>query len=69
MKLNKQQLDQLATLFGLIAGIFTVFGKYQVVPDREAGIVSGISLALLGAIVQRPASSHPTTEDLEEHHE
>lgn len=66
MKLNKKQLDILASVFGAVAGIATVLGTQQVIDSKIAGTVGGISTVLLGVIAQRPADAHPTTEDIEE---
>lgn len=66
LKLNKQQLDFIATVLGVIGGIATVLGTNQVIDGKIAGSVSGVSLVLLGAVTQRPATAKPTTEELEE---
>lgn len=66
MKLNKNQLDRLATIFGAIAGICTVFVNQNVGDRKVVGTVGGVSVVLLGIVTQRPADAHPTTEDVEE---
>jgi len=66
MKFNKNQLDLLATIFGVIAGICLVLTNQQVGDRKLVGTVGGISTVLLGIITQRPADAHPTTEDIEE---
>lgn len=66
MKLNKNQLDLLATIFGAIAGISTVLATQQVGNPKVIGTIGGVSTVLLGVITQRPANASPTTEDIEE---
>lgn len=66
IKLNKPQLDLLATIFGAIAGICTVLITQEVGNPKVVGTIGGVSTVLLGIITQRPASAAPTTEDLEE---
>lgn len=66
IKLNKNQLDTLATIFGAIAGICTVFVTQNVGDARAVGTIGGVSTVLLGIVTQRPADAHPTTEDVEE---
>lgn len=66
IKLNKNQLDLLATLFGAIAGISTVFITQDLGDRKVVGTVGGCATVLLGIITQRPADASPTTEDLEE---
>lgn len=66
IKLNKNQLDLLSTAFGAIAGICTVLTIQQVGNAKIVGTVGGVSTVLLGIVTQRPASAHPTTEDVEE---
>lgn len=65
-KLNKNQLDLLATIFGAIAGICTVLITQDVGDSKTVGTVGGVSTVLLGIITQRPANAHPNTEDVEE---
>lgn len=66
IKLNKNQLDLLATIFGAIAGICFVLTNQQVGDRKVVGTVGGIATVLLGIITQRPADAHPTTEDVED---
>lgn len=66
MKLNKKQLDVVATVLGAVAGIATVLGTQQIINPRLAGTISGVSTVLLGVVTQRPADSHPTTEEVEQ---
>lgn len=66
MKLSKNQLDNLSTLLGLAAAISVILAQYGWISDRLGGTVSGISLACLGYLTNKPASSHPTTEEAEE---
>lgn len=67
MRLNKNQLNILGTTLGAIAGIASVLGSQNIISPRIAGAVGGCATVLLGVVVQRPATSHPTTEDVEEH--
>ena len=66
MKLNKYQLDLLATLFGAIAGISTVFLTQEIGEPKTVGTVGGVATVFLGIITQRPANAAPNTEDVEE---
>lgn len=66
IKLNKPQLDLLATIFGLIAGICTVLINQEVGNSKLIGTIGGISTVALGVIAQRPANALPTTEEVEE---
>lgn len=66
LKLNKNQLDTLGTLFGLLAAICSVLLANGVGNPKMVGTIGGISTALLGYVVQRPAEQHPTTEEAEE---
>lgn len=66
MKFNKNQLDLLATIFGSIAGISTVFITQDVGDRKVVGTIGGCATVLLGVITQRPADASPTTEDVEE---
>lgn len=66
IKLNKNQLDFLGSVFGAIAGICTVLITQQVGDARIIGTIGGISTVLLGVVVQKPANAIPTTEDLED---
>ncbi|GET37431.1 hypothetical protein [Microseira wollei] len=66
LKFNKNQLDTLGTILGLIAGISTVLSTQGVVDKKIAGTVGGIATVFLGYVVQRPAKSPPTTEEAEE---
>lgn len=66
IKFNKNQLDLLATIFGAIAGICTVFATQKVGDIKVVGTIGGVSTVLLGVVSQRPADAHPTTEDVED---
>lgn len=63
--MNKKQLDRLGTFLGLIAGITGALATNDVYP-KTTGSIAGISTFCLGWLVQRPATKHPTTEDIEE---
>ncbi len=65
-RLNKNQLDLLATIFGAIAGIATVFITQDLGDRKVVGTVGGCATVLLGIVTQRPANAAPTTEELEE---
>lgn len=66
LKLNKLQLDLLATIFGAIAGITTVFITQDLGDRKVLGTIGGCATVLLGIVTQRPADAAPTTEDIED---
>lgn len=66
MQFNKNQLDQLGTIFGAIAGIATVLTTQGVIDSKVGGSISGIATVLLGIVIQRPATAQPTTEQVED---
>lgn len=57
-KLNftKKDLDKIATLLGLVAGISGVLGANDVIDSKTAGTVSGIATVCLGYLVQHPTN-------------
>lgn len=65
MRLSKDKLDFLGTVFGLIAGVSAVLGTYEVISPKTAGTVGGVAGVLLGIVTQRPADQHPTTQEIE----
>ncbi|WP_009631027.1 hypothetical protein [Synechocystis sp. PCC 7509] len=66
IKLNKNQLDLLGTIFGAIAGICAVLVTQEVGDAKTVGTIGGVATVLLGVVTQRPANAAPTTEDIEE---
>lgn len=66
MKLNKKQLDILGTVLGVVVGTATVLGTYEIINPKVAGAVGGVATVFLGVVTQRPANTHPTTEEVEE---
>lgn len=56
MQLTKNQLNNLGTAFGLIAGISTVLGSQHVINEKTATSIGAIATGLLGLVVQYPAS-------------
>ncbi|BAY46567.1 hypothetical protein SAMD00079811_41790 [Scytonema sp. HK-05] len=66
MKLNKNQLDLLGTVLGVVAGVSTVLTTQGVINAKVGGSVSGIATVLLGVVVQRPTDAEPTTQQAEQ---
>lgn len=66
MKLNKWQLDCLATLAGFLSGLSLILAANGILPLKIALVISGIGLLLLGQISQKPADLPPTTKELED---
>lgn len=66
MKLNKNQLDLLGTVLGVVAGISTVLTTQGVIDQKVGGSVSGVATVLLGVVVQRPTDAEPTTQQVEQ---
>lgn len=66
IKLNKNQLNILGTMLGIVAGISAVLGTQDVIDKKIAGTVGGIATVCLGYVVQRPANERPTTNQEEE---
>jgi ammonia channel protein AmtB len=53
--MNQKTLDTVTTILGLVAGVAALFGSSGVISEPLAGTIGGISAALLGYFVQRPA--------------
>lgn len=66
IKLNKHQLNTLATVFGIVAGVCPILVGNGIVPAKWGGTAAGIATVLLGYVTQKPAKNTPTTEDVEE---
>ena len=66
MRLNKNQLDILGTLCGLIAGISGVLVSQEIGDPKIVGAVGGVATVCLGVITQRPVNEAPTTEQAEQ---
>lgn len=60
------QLDWLGTALGAIAGISGILLSNGVGNAKVVGTVGGIAGVCLGIITQRPATSTPTTEQVED---
>lgn len=54
--MNKQTLNTLSTIFGLIAGGSTLLGGAGVINHGLAGTIGGLATAMLGYLVQQPAA-------------
>lgn len=63
---SKKSLNKIGTVLGLVAGLTHVLGSNEVIPKKVAGSIEGCCLVLVGYILQKPADSHPTTEELEQ---
>ncbi|WGV23705.1 hypothetical protein [Halotia branconii] len=59
--MSQKTLDRLTTALGLIAGVSSVLGGAGMIGNNTAGLVTGISTAILGYLIQRPAADKPTT--------
>ncbi len=60
--MSKSTLNTLSTILGLIAGGSSLLGSTGVVNHQLAGTIGGLATALLGYLVQQPASGeqpHP----------
>ena len=66
LKLNKNQLDILGSIFGAVAGVCTVLVTQQVGNRQIVGTVGGVATVLLGIVVQKPANASPNTSVTEE---
>lgn len=55
-KLNKSQLDSIATLLGLVGGIATILTTNYMIDANLGGTISGIAFLLLGVVTNHPAS-------------
>lgn len=66
IKFSKKDLSHLGTLLGIIAGLSHVLGANEIISTKLANSVEGCCLVLIGYILQKPADSHPTTEELEQ---
>lgn len=65
MRLSKEHLDFFSTLCGLIVGVSGVLVANGVVNPKIGGTVGGIAGVCLGYLTNKPASAHPTTQELE----
>ncbi|WGV25963.1 hypothetical protein [Halotia branconii] len=54
--MSQKTLDRTTTILGLIAGVSSVLGGAGMIGGNTAGIITGISTAILGYLVQRPAT-------------
>ncbi len=54
--MNQKTLDRVSTILGLVAGVSSVLGGAGMIGGNTAGIITGISTAILGYLVQRPAA-------------
>ncbi|WGV23476.1 hypothetical protein [Halotia branconii] len=57
--MNQKTLDRFSTVLGLVAGVSSVLGGSGMIGSNTATIITGISTAILGYLVQRPASDKP----------
>ncbi|MEH2174825.1 hypothetical protein [Nostoc sp.] len=57
--MSQKTLDRLSTILGLVAGVSGVLGSSGMIGGNTAGIITGISTAILGYLVQRPATDKP----------
>ena len=55
--MSKSTLNTLSTIFGLIAGGSSLLGSTGVINHTLAGTVGGLATALLGYLVQQPATA------------
>ncbi|MEH2065146.1 MAG: hypothetical protein V7K50_23280 [Nostoc sp.] len=54
--MSKSTLNTLSTIFGLIAGGSSLLGSAGVINHSTAGTIGGIATAILGYLVQQPAT-------------
>ena len=54
--MSKSTLNTLTTIFGLAAGAANFLGGIGVVNHAVAGTIGGLATAILGYLVQQPAS-------------
>ncbi|MEH2342525.1 MAG: hypothetical protein V7K22_12870 [Nostoc sp.] len=54
--MSKSTLNTLSTILGLIAGGSSLLGSAGVLNRSTAGTIGGIATAMLGYLVQQPAS-------------
>lgn len=66
MKLSKTQLDNTSTTIGLITGIIVALTTYDYLPKRQSGCVIAILMVINGYLTNKPAGTHPTTEEAED---
>lgn len=59
--MNQKTLDRITTILGLIAGGSALLGGSGVISQPLAGTIGGISTAILGYLVQRPAADKPVS--------
>ncbi|MBD2437349.1 hypothetical protein [Nostoc sp. FACHB-110] len=54
--MSQRTLDTVSTILGIVAGGATLLGNFHVINPQTAGTIGGIATAVLGYLVQRPAS-------------
>lgn len=54
--MSKSTLNTLSTILGLIAGGSSLLGSTGIINLSTAGTIGGIATAMLGYLVQQPAS-------------
>ena len=64
--MDKNQLNRIQSLLGLLGGISLILAANGYIPNRLGQSISGVSILLIGTFSQKPATEHPTTEDLEQ---
>lgn len=65
LNFTKPQLDAIGTVCGLVVGVCGVLTSQEIGNPKLVGTVGGVAAVVLGFVVQKPATRHPTTEDVE----
>lgn len=65
LRLNKYQLDNLASLVGLVGGVSVVLTAQGYLKENLGLSISGICVVLNGYLTNKPANARPDTDDAE----
>jgi len=65
LRLNKYQLDNIASIVGLIGGISVVLTAQGYLEEKFGLSVSGVCVVLNGYLTNKPANASPDTEEAE----
>lgn len=66
VKLSKVDLNNYSTFLGFMIGALAILISYGWLEPKTGGTIYAILKLAEGYLINKPASRHPTTEDLEQ---